>query len=203
MCGSKGGGSNAAAQQREMEAQRAAAISAEQARINQAFSKYDDPEYFSGVASSYVDHYMPEVGRQYNDAREKLIYSKPGGGDGSAYNDMLSKLEEERMNQESQLRDRSSAFANDYRSSIEGERRALMSLASTNAGNGMAAQQAVAKAGALARPPAYSALGDVFASYTGQLAQAAQARNAGYNVPGIIPDVRVGSTSNTASRTVN
>ena len=202
MCGSKGGNSNAAEQQRLMEQQRAAAITAEQTRINDAFKAYDDPEYFSGVSKAYVDHYIPELGKQYENAREQLIYTRPGGGNSSSYNEQIAGLEEERMKQESLMRDQANSFANNYRNTIEGERSALLSLASTNAGNGVAAQQAVAKSAALSTPPAYSALGDVFSNYTNTLAQAAQARSAGYNVPGIIPDIRVGSTSNGASRTV-
>lgn len=167
---------NSAEINRQLEAERQAKIANEVGQINTTFSGYNDP-YYQGVAKAYTDHYTPELSDQYQRAREQLLYSNPGGGAGSAFNQSLSGLDKEYANQQADLLNKASSFASDYRNNVEGERSSLMNMASLNAGSGAAAAQAVNAAKSLATPPAYSALGDLFSRITGNLAMVDAAKD--------------------------
>lgn len=166
----------AAADNRALEAQKQAQVAAEVAKINQAFGAYND-DYFKGVSGAYMSHYQPELAKQYQTAREQLIYTQPGGGQGSAYNQAMADLEEENSKHLTDLQNNANSYASDYRRNVEGERSSLMNMASINSGSGAAAQQAVNTAKALSAPPPYSALGDLFAKIAGNAAIANQAQN--------------------------
>ena len=165
----------AAADNRALEAQKQAAVAAEVANINNTFGNYND-DYFKGVSGAYMTHYQPELAKQYQDARSNLMSAQPGGGQGSAYNQALAKLDEENANHLTDLQNNANSYASDYRRNVEGERSSLMNMASINSGSGAAAQQAVNTAKSLATPPAYSALGDLFSKITSNLAMATQAQ---------------------------
>lgn len=154
---------------RRLEAERQAKIAAEVGQINNTFGGYDD-NFYGGVSKAYTDHYTPELSNQYQKAREQLTYSTPGGGAGSAYNKALADLDAEYAMQQADLQNKAGSYASDYRGNVEGERSSLLNMASMNAGSGAAASQAVNTAKALATPPAYSALGDMFARITGNVA---------------------------------
>ena len=170
----------AAADNRALEAQKQAQIAAEVGNINNTFANYND-DYFKGVSGAYVKHYQPELTKQYQTARENLIYAQPGGGQGSAYNQALASLDEENAKHLADLQNGANSYASDYRRNVEGERSSLMNMASLNAGSGAAAQQAVNTAKALATPPAYSALGDLFAKIAGNASLASQAQDKAKN----------------------
>lgn len=169
-----------AADNRALEAQKQAQVAAEVAKINQTFGNYDD-DYFKGVSGAYMTHYQPELAKQYQKAREQLIYAQPGGGQGSAYNQALADLDEENSKHLTDLQNNANSYASDYRRNVEGERSSLMNMASLNSGSGAAAQQAVNTAKSLATPPAYSALGDLFSKITSNLAMATQAQQTAKN----------------------
>jgi len=176
MCtGKKPKKDTSAADNRALEAQKQAKIDAEVSNINNAFGGYND-NYFQGVSRAYMNHYQPELAKQYKTARERLIYAQPGGGQGSAYNQALADLDEENSKRLADLQNNASSYASDYRRNIEGERSSLINMASLNSGSGAAAQQAINTAKSLATPPAFSALGDLFAKFAGNAALANQAQ---------------------------
>lgn len=171
---------NSSAYNRALDEQKQAKINAEVGNINEAFRGYDD-NYFRGVSNAYMQHYQPELAKQYQKAREQLIYTMPGGGQGTAYNSALADLDEENSKHLADLQNQSLSYAADYRNNIEGERSSLMNMASLNAGSGAAAQQAVNTAKSLSTPPAFSALGDLFAKVATNAAMANQAQNTAKN----------------------
>ena len=179
MCTGGGGGNSKqtdyAAEQRALEAERQAKIAAEVEKINSAFGGFGD-DYFNGVAGAYTDHYTPELTQQYNDARKRLIETNPGGGQGSAFNSSLANLDEEYAKQRANMADNASKFSSGYRNNVEGERSSLLNMASINGGSGASAAQAINQAKALATPPTYSPLGDLFQRVTGNLAAIQQVR---------------------------
>lgn len=174
---SKSGGDGGAAEARRLEAEKQARIAAEVEKINAAFGGFND-DYFRGVSGAYTDHYTPELADQYQDARKRLIETNPGGGAGSAFNQSLADLDEQYAKEQTNLADNSLKFASGYRGNVESERGSLLSMASINGGSGVSAAQAVNQAKALATPPAYSPLGDLFQRITGNLAAIQQQQSA-------------------------
>lgn len=181
MCGSSKA-DKAAERQRIEEEKRKERVKAEIAKINAQFSGFDD-QYYDGVSKAYVDYYMPEFEEQFDTARRATIYATPGGAYGSAYNRAFETLARDRSREEVALNQRSQGFANQQRTNVEQNRGTLVQQAELAGGTGSAAERAVALSSALAAPPSYDPLGDLFARYTSTLASAQAARNAGFDVP--------------------
>lgn len=182
MCGGDGGAGKAAEEARRREEERKKAVANETARINAQFSGFDDG-FYDGVSKAYMDYYMPQFEEQFEAARRNAIYASPGGAAGSAYAQSFEDLTKERARQEVAMRQNAQSFVNQMRGNVETNRGQLVSQAELAGGTGSAADRAVSLSKTLATPPAYEPLGDLFARYTGTLAQAQAAKKAGFDTP--------------------
>lgn len=184
MCfgGGDGGAGKAAAEQRRREEERQRKIASETSQINSQFAGFDD-NYFGDVSKAYLDYYKPQFDEQFESARRNAIFTAPGGAAGSAYGRSFEELIKERDRQEVALRQRAEQFATQQRGNVEQNRGQLISQAELAGGTGSAAERAVALSKTLATPPAYEPLADLFARYTSTVANAQQARRAGFDTP--------------------
>lgn len=168
-----------AAEARRREEERQARIAAEVGQINEQFAGYDD-NFYSGISQNYLDHYLPDLNRQFEDARRSTVLAAPGGTAGSAYSKSFENLFEEKNRQEAALRDRAEATAQEHRSNVLRNKASLIQQAEAAGGSGTAATQAAALAQNLRNPQPYSPLGDLFQRYTANLANMNLARQYGY-----------------------
>lgn len=171
---------NAAAfadQARALEDERQARVQQGVQKVNDAFAGFDD-SYFDNVRKSADDYYQPQIARQFTEAARQLPF-RYATTNSSAYNRGRGFLEEDRARQEADYHAKSQEYADSQRTNIEGARGDLINQ--VNAGSGVedAANIAATRAAAIARPPAFSPIADLFQKYTGDAANLALARSAG------------------------
>ena len=70
---------NSAELARKKEEERQARITEGRTKIDEAFSRFDDP-YFTGVRKTYQDYYLPDVDQQYRDARKQTTLAQARSG---------------------------------------------------------------------------------------------------------------------------
>lgn len=83
------------AEQRELERQRD--IETGTQRVRQTFANQFTPEYYDKIRGNFDDFYMPQMDRQYNDARQGLVYqlARSGLSDSSVRSDKYGELNEQ------------------------------------------------------------------------------------------------------------
>jgi hypothetical protein len=79
MCFGKPPEDNSAQIARQQEDERRARVSQGTAKVDEAFSRFDQP-YYEGVGKAYQDYYAPQLDRQYQKARDQLTYSLADSG---------------------------------------------------------------------------------------------------------------------------
>jgi len=190
---------NSAEIARQEEAARQARITEGEAKIGEAFGQFDDP-FYASREKSYTDYYFPQLEEQYNDARRKLVLSLAGSGNlnsGSGAGEMadLTKAFE---TQRSTTAGSALDFGNTTRSNVEAARQELIAQNRAAADPSAAASSAMARAGVLTPLPAFSPLGDIFASLISSAAIPLAAESKGY------PGFKTGlfSADSSAVRTV-
>jgi hypothetical protein len=172
---------NSAEIARQQEAERQSRIATGTQRINEQFGKFDN-DYYSGLGKSYLDFYNPELDRQYGEAKKQLTYrfADSGSLNSGAANQKFGDLAQSYATQRNQVADRALGTQQEARGNVERNRADLMSQLEGGAGVESTGASALARANALTAPPQYSPLGDVFATFTGALAQNALLRGRGY-----------------------
>lgn len=199
---------NSAEIARQQEAERQARVQAGTARINDAFSKFDD-SYYSGLGKSYLNYYTPELERQYGDAQKKLTYGFADAGnlESGAANQKMADLGREYGVQRAQLSDRALGAQQQGQADVERNRSDLISQLEAGSGVESTATSALARAQSLSAPPQYSPLGDVFATFTNTLANNAALQARGYpglTIPGASTSpTLLGSKGSGSVRTVS
>ena len=165
---------------RMQENQREDRIGAGRAAIDSTFSKFDDP-YFSGVGKSYADYYQPQLQDQYDKARRRLILSlsQSGNLNASAGARQIGDLTTQFKKLQAQIGAGSSAAEQAARASVESNRSNLYNQNTAAADPGAANASAIASYQSLTTPQQYSPLGDVFANFGNQAANAVSAERAG------------------------
>lgn len=182
MCFGKPSTPDYGAQAAEDEAKRQASIRAGTDVVNKNFEKFT-PGYFGGVGQAYKDFYRPQVDQQAKDARRSLTLGMANNPNSSAANRKTGELQTDYDKAIANVGSGSIDAQNSAKSQVEGQRGTLLNL--VNAGTGLenAASQSANFASTYAPPVSYSPLGDLFSKYTGNLATANYATNAGYNNP--------------------
>lgn len=132
-------------------------------------------DYYKGIADLYKQHYAPLIDEQYQTARRTLPYQF-ATTDNSEYQRRAGELERDYQRQ---LVDNSSAaedFSNQRRQAVESQRQNLVSQVTAGADPGTAATLAAGAVKSLSAQPTFSALGDLFAKYTGNAANYVQSQ---------------------------
>jgi hypothetical protein len=176
--GGDGGAQQRYEQQRADEAARQARIASSIKAINDAFAGFDD-NYYRGLSKSYTDYYTPEMDRQYNVAKLALP-TQFGSTDGSEFQRRAGEFETDNLKQRADMAQAATDFAGQQRSRVEQQRSSLISQANSVADPNASASLAASYQKALATPTSFSPLGDLFSKYTGNMANATAAQNAGY-----------------------
>ncbi len=193
--GGGGGGGDGGAAARE--AQRQQAIRDGSAQVNSAFGAFDD-NYYDDIANKYKANYTPLIAEQYDKVKRELPYQF-ASTQGSEYQRRVSELEADYQRQMVDNASQAEQFANDRRSQVENQRGNLISQVTAGADPNTAATLAAGAVKSLSAQPTFSALGDLFAKYTGNAANyanAQQAQGMGQNYTPISFGQRSGAVTN-------
>lgn len=162
-------------------------LTANQGAINSSFDGTFTPDFYGNYAKQLMSYWQPDLNQQHTDAQHKLNYTfadaQPGGGSAAA--DAFGRLQKAYDTAELTANDNATAQSNQLRSNVEGQRSALLSSVSGDTDPGAAVATTNRTIGNIPLAPAYSPLGDVFSSLTGQFANAVQAARGGsvYGIP--------------------
>lgn len=193
--GGGGGGGDGGAAARE--AARQQAIRDGSAQVNSAFGSFND-DYYGGITDAYKSHYTPLIAEQYDKVKRELPYQFASTGS-SEYQRRVAELEADYQRQMVDNASQAEQFANDRRSQVESQRGNLISQVTAGADPNTAATLAAGAVKSLSAQPTFSALGDLFAKYTGNAANyagAQQAQGTGQNYTPISFGQRSGAVTN-------
>lgn len=172
---------NSAELARQREAQRQARISEGREKIDEAFSRFDDP-FFAGVQKDFEDFSFPEIDDQFNTARRKVTLGLARSGNlnsGSGartLGDLNERLQTERVNAANSALDQTQQF----RQQIEGAKNDLFAQNITAADPASIAAQAASRAGTFAVAPAPSPIGQLFVDFINTAATGVAAERNGF-----------------------
>lgn len=176
MGGGGGGGDDYAAQRRQEEQERQARIQQGMGYIDNSFAQFND-DYYSGRSQAYQDYYLPQVDRQFEDARKSIAYdlSRAGNLRSTAANEAYADLDRQLLEQRGAIIDRAQAEADAERNRILSERNSLVSQLQGSADPDAAQSSAMASANMFANAqPAYSPLANIFVPLTNTVANVVQ-----------------------------
>ncbi|MDV2964524.1 hypothetical protein RZ532_00930 [Nitratireductor aquimarinus] len=145
-----------------------------------------DDDFFGGIRQGYIDFARPELDRQFNEASKQNTFNLARAGtlDSSIRSETTGKLQEARDKSLADLFDKANEYEANSRNKIEDARADLISQLQVTGDATGAANAALARAGALATPPAYSPLDQLFTDFTSTLAtQAALERAEAFGSP--------------------
>lgn len=178
-------GDGGAAEMRAQEEERQRKVRESVAAVNQVFGGDGAPgqftdDYFKGIADAYSKFQQPLFDEQAAVARRELPYGF-ASTDSSSYIQKKGELERDIARQGVQIRDQGTDFSNKQRASVEQNRSDLVQMANAGTDAGTIAQLSNARASALAKPPVFSPVADLFQKYTALAANGAQAQNPALN----------------------
>ena len=132
-------------------------------------------DFFQNIENAFVDYARPQVDNQFNDAREQLTYALARNGtlDSSVRGENTADLQRDYDLQLQNVRDQARGYATEARNNVERARADLITNLQVTGDATGAANAALNRASALATPPSYSPLGQLFTDFTAGLAQQA------------------------------
>lgn len=148
---------------RMLEDQRQAKIKSGEELINDAFKVFDD-NYYNQYRQDYLDHYNPQVDKQFTDARQQLKYNlaRARTQDSTQGQRNFGDLIEAYGKRRAEVGSNALNAVNTYRSNIDQQKQELYNQNQLAADPVKAAQSAAGRVGALQTTPAYSPIGDLF-----------------------------------------
>lgn len=169
---------NSAALAQQREAARQADIREGRTKIDDAFSRFDDP-FFDNIRTSHEDFLFPQIDQQYADATRRLKLKLAGAGtlNSGAGAQNLGRLTENFNLQRTGIANQAFDASNRHRQLVENERSDLYNLNTSSADPAAIAVQAASRAGPLLTPPSASPISNVFADFINNLSFGLQARN--------------------------
>lgn len=169
--GGKNAASRAAAQQRADEQERQARIREGQGRIADIYDTNFNDEFFGGIRQGFLDYARPQLDRQFEDAREQNIFSLARSGllDSSVRGEQAADLQETYDTNLTDIRNRALDYESQARGRVEDARSDTVRTLQATGDADAAADSALARSRALATPPAYSPLGQMFTDGTAAL----------------------------------
>ena len=177
---------NSAKIARQQEQERQARIAAGRGQVDQTLSGFDD-DFFNRRADEYAGHYMPQVDRQFEDARDTSVKGLARQGSlGSSWGaKMMSDLSRTYETSRSDVANRAVDKSRQARQGIEGVRGDLYGQLEAGLSPGDAANRAALAAEQYQTASDYSPLGDIFAGQLGQFGNAAILQQQGFRGTGV------------------
>ena len=157
------------------------------ADIRGQFGRFDD-NYLKGVSSSYLDYYLPQFNEQAKEARRQTVFATPSAGT-SAFARRAGQLETDIGRQEANIRSQAQQHAQTQKAKLANQEETLVSQAEGAGGIADAGARAASAADIASTPEPFSPLGQLFAAYTGNVANASLAERQGYAPTGIVPNI--------------
>lgn len=189
-----------AKRQAKLEAERQARIQAGTAEVDRTFGGFDDA-YYDGISNAYKTHYTPLLDEQFTQATQDAYMNPMGGStNSSAFAQQLEKLETQRQRELADINNRGLAEAQNYRGNVASNRQGLISQVNAGAGVDQVANLAAEQAKSLRAAPVFSGLGDVFAKFTAQAANAAN--NGAFNTKQEYTPLTFNNSTKNAERNV-
>lgn len=168
--GGGGGGGDVGAAAREQ--QRQQRIAEGTGAVNTAFGNSFNDDYYGNIANMYKSHYAPLIEEQYQRTLRDLPYQFASTGS-SEFQRRTGELEADYQRQLVDSASQAQQFANDRRANVENQRQNLIGQVTSGADPGTAATLASGVVKSLSAQPTFSAVGDLFAKYTANAANAA------------------------------
>ncbi len=159
---------NSAQIAREAEDRRQGKITEGTASINSSFAGFDD-SFFGGIETSANDFFNPQIDRQFDNTREKLIknLARQGNLNSSTGATQLADLDRAGQEQRATFADKSRGIASGVRNDVASNRANLLAQLNASANPAAAAANAAAQAQHLSAPQQFSAIGDLFSQFGG------------------------------------
>jgi hypothetical protein len=156
---------NAEERIRAEEAARRYRITEGNQKIDSAFAQYD-PAYYSAFEETYKNNFNPQVDQQYSEARDKLIAALAGRGTlgGTVGTNALAKAAKTRDDSRIQVGSEAKTAATDLKGRVENQKSNLYALNQSAADPEGILTRATGAATALAAPPQFSQLGQLFST---------------------------------------
>jgi hypothetical protein len=191
---------NAEERIRAEEAARRYRITEGNTNIDTAFKQYD-PAYYDTFEQTYKNNFNPQVDQQYSEARDKLIAALAGRGTlgGTVGTNALAKAAKVRDDSRIQVGSEAKTAATDLKGRVENQKSNLYALNQSAADPEGIMTRATGAATALAAPPQFSQLGQLFstalAPYALYRESLANSAGAPYRYPGQSSGTSKGSGS--------
>lgn len=152
------------------EAIRQSNIGLGKANIDTAFGQFDDG-YYGAYKDAYQGNYAPQVDDKYKSAVAKTLVTLAGRGmDRSSLGAAKQgELADKYIEAKQTVASDADNAANQLRAQVEGAKSNLYQLNSAAADPSAANAQAIGQAKTLVAPPAYSPIGEIFASFLSPL----------------------------------
>ena len=174
----------AEAETKAREDKRQADIKAGNAAVDSAFSQYDN-NYYDNFKSTYTGNFNPEIDNQYSDATGKMTAALAGRGmlDSSLGAAKFGEALTTKNAARARVANDAEVAAGDMKGKVAARKTDLYSLNQAAADPEGIAAQATGAATALAAPPQYSELGQVFANVLAPFSNYVSARNNSAGTP--------------------
>jgi hypothetical protein len=181
--------SDDAAEARMLEQQRQERIRAGTTGINTTFSNSFGEPFFEGRKQAYINYASPQVDDQHAAAQKELTFALTRAGllDSSVRAEKLGDLQKRYDLTKQEVADRALEYGTDSRNAVEDARGNLVATLNATSDNQAAAQDAITRANALSKPPAFSPLTNLFADFTAGLGTQAALEKANYYSGGQTP----------------
>lgn len=181
MCMMGGGGSakRAAADQARAEAARQEQVEQGRRQIDANFAGFDD-NFYAGRERAFLDNAMPQLDRQFGDARRNLIYALADAGvmRASPAANRLEDLETQYGEGKLRLADEARAFAQQTRAQVADARSGILQNLFAAGDSTMAGTEAANRAQTLAAQPTFSPVAQAFQNAAAGIGAARMGREA-------------------------
>lgn len=156
--------SNKATQQADAAAAKAQQnIASDQAAVNQAFQQFT-PDYYQNYVNDYTNYYTPQLENQYKLAQDQLTAALSGNGtlESTVGANALAQLAQRNADQEAAIQQQGAAAGQSLQGNVANQRATLLGQANATTDPTQIAANAQAATTALAAPPTYQPLGNIF-----------------------------------------
>lgn len=186
MCGGGGGSDYYARVAREDELARQKRIREGTDAINKGFAGFDN-KFYNSRARAYTNYAMPQLVDQYGKQQENLAYNLARSGltASSEAAKNAGELQRQYNIGRSNIAGEGLNVANRARESVEQNRADLIAQLNATGDARQAANNTLARAGALTADQGFSPIGNLFQATTSLLGNAAQAGYYDRNAPGL------------------
>ncbi len=169
MGGLYGGGTDSAAQAREMEDQRNARIKTGLGDINHTFEQFN-PQFYAQREQDYTNYALPQFYNQLGNTQRQAFYGLANRGlaGSGASAQAASNLGREANVQKQGIADTAIQQSSQTRKEVEQQRAQLIAQLQASADPTSAAQQALSSASAYSLPSSFQPLGNLFGNFATQ-----------------------------------